>query len=177
MKNNNNARRNYYMKYDRLSKTKTVIKFYRNNLSVDMFKVNDENARAFEEDIKYKGCTVHLNVVLKTNDFEKVLHNSKNFKIKGFYKNFSIFSRIDIKSFPGVVKGETEFLKYRISFSGNIHKLQNSFAIKRRQEKNKKCGNVTFVSSSHSTNQMNKIPTTIKQNAFHPYQGGRVSPK
>lgn len=167
----------YYLKYDRLSKTKTVIKFYRNNLSIDMFKCNNENVYAFEEEIKYNGCVVKLSIILKTNIFAKLLHSSKCFKLKGFNKNFSVFSRIDIKSFPGVIKGETEFLKYYISFCGNIYGLEKTFAIKRRQKKLENQEGIVSVNNRYLTKRTNEIPTSIKQNIFHPFQGGRVSPK
>ena len=45
---------------------------------------------------------------------------------------------IDIKAFPGIIKGETAFLKYHISFCGDIYELEKTFAAKRRQENIKK---------------------------------------
>ena len=118
-----------------------------------------------------------MNIVFKTNNFAKLLHKSKSFKLNGFYKNFSLFSRIDIKAFPGVIKGETEFIKYHISFGGNIEGLEKAFAVNRMKENAKKQEGIIRIGDSCLTKSQNKIPTTMKQNVFHPFQGGRVSPK
>lgn len=177
MNNNSQQRKNYYIKYDRLSKTKTVIKFYRNNLSLDMFKCGNENVYTFEEEIKYNGCIVKMKIIFKTNNFAKLLHKSKSFRLKGFNENFSLFSRIDIKSFPGVIKGETKYIKYYISFGGNIKGLEKSFAINRMRENVKKQESIIRISDRYLSKSPNEIPTIVKQNVFHTYQGGRVSPK
>lgn len=84
---------------------------------------------------------------------------------------------IDIKAFPGIIKGETAFLKYHISFCGDIYELEKTFAAKRRQENIKKQEGVVKVKDSHLTRSTNEIPATVKQNIFHPFQGDRVSPK
>lgn len=176
MKNQGETKK-YYVTYDKLSKTKTVIKFYRNNLSINMFKCDNESKYIFEEKVKYKGCIIKMSITLKTNDFTKLLHNSKCFKLKELDKTFSVFARIDIKDFPGTINGETDYIKYCISFSGNIFELEKIFANKRRQNKIKKQENLIRVNENYHNRNIVNPPSTVKQSVFHPYQGGRVSPK
>lgn len=167
---------NHYIKFDRLSKTKSVIKYYRNNLSLDMFELDEEQNYTYTEEIKYNGCNVDICIVLKTNNIPSLWHEEKCFKIKGSPECFSLFSRISISAFPGTIKGETDYLKCYVRFYGDIKNLKKSWEIKRRQEKNKRKGNVKII-SSNSTAPHPAVPSYIQRNAFHPYQGGRVSPK
>lgn len=165
----------YYVKYDKLSKTKTVIKFYRNNMSIDMFRKENNILRLIDK-VDYKNCILNMEIISQTDDFSKMLTKNKDFKIKGTKNNFSLFSRIDINKFPGVVKGETESLKYNISFMGSYEPIKKKYlnAINKKRIKTTKCN---VINTANTFNFSNEIPSSVKWSISHPFQGGRVSPK
>lgn len=67
---------NHYIKYDRLSKTKSVIKCYRNNLSMEMFELDEEQNYSYTEEITYNGCNICICIVFKSNDFSQLWYET-----------------------------------------------------------------------------------------------------
>ena len=158
------------IKYDRLSRTKKVIKFYRNNLSFDMAQKTDDGFLVLNDKACYNGCCVNTKIIFKTETFSNAVFKSKAAKLKGYYKNFTVFARIDIDRFPGRVTKSNKYVKCCFEFSGDLNKLlkpnlkknhnQNSFGV---------CRDV-LKTPAH-------IPSYIKSNAMHPYSGGGCSSK
>ena len=136
--NKNKRKHNYYIKYDRLSKTKTVIKLYRNNLSIKDFEKDADNRYILSEELNHKGCIVKISIIFKSDNFSMITTNCKSFKIKGTPNDFTIFSRTSISNFPMTVKGETPICIYNVRFDGTYNELKEDFELKRIRKKSKK---------------------------------------
>lgn len=174
--NKKNDKRDYHIKYDRLSKTKSVIKLYRNNLSIKRLEKDSNNLYILSEELNYKGCVVKINIIFKLDCFSSATTNSKAFKIKGSSNDFTIFSRTSVSSFPTTIKGETPVCIYNIRFEGTYKKLKEDFEFKRIREKAEK-RKYQVVINNNSCSMTREIPSSVKWSVSHPYQGGKVSPK
>lgn len=166
-----------YLKIDRLSKSKTVIKFYRNHLSLDMFTPASDNKYIFKESFDYHGVKVELELIISANVFSETLFRVKEFKLTGQPEQFTIFSRLNVKEFPGCICGKTENISYIVKFDGHLKSLYAQRNTKLQKEAMEKNRGLVEMGQLAPTTLQTPVSSTVKWNMCHPLQGGRVSPK
>lgn len=158
----------YVLKRKRLSKTKTILLFRRNNLSFKLFKSKD-GIYVYDEDFEFHGVCGKLKIVVNTENFQDVFCiNCKSVKFKGVYSHFGLYLRFpDQKEFPidkHVVIGCVE-----ISLRCKGNRLFYDAAKRKRIEG----GNVSTSSARYAV----EIPDTVLWAAKNPFSGGGFSPK
>ena len=164
----------YVLKRSRLSKTKTVVVFRRNNLNAESFE-KVESGYFYHETFQHKGYKCLLELEVKGNDLSQVFSiDTKTVKVKGWLKNFGIFLRFPDQERPPLKqRGEIDCLSYSLVVLGSrSFYLDDPKAIRA-----KKRGKVTGLIHNTSVKTPGHIPSSAVWNMTHPFQGGGVSPK
>ena len=157
------------LKRQRLSKTKTVVIFRRNNLSFNSFKKNVKGY-TYQEEFYSHGMRGRLSIFVESeNLYDLFKIDTKAAKVKGEEKSFGIFLRFpDQRYLPLVQSGAFGCMKFDLYCNG---KNKSIYYV----GKNKKPEKVGIYTNSNKTPV--EIPKSVSWAALHPFQGGGFSPK
>lgn len=154
----------------RLSKTKTVIIYRRNNLSIkDLVKI--DNGYCLRETYTYRGVTCKLVLNIYTPNIQDIfLVNTKTFKIRGGRNQFGIFIRMLDQNFPIKDNQIVGCVDSCLLVNGNKEKLYYDKQQKQKKEYVPKVYNVPFRTPI-------KIPNSVLWSARHHYHDEAFSSK
>lgn len=155
------------LKRKRLSKTKTVVIFRRNNLSFNDFKKTDRGY-VFEEKFKHHGVNGSIKLIVESDNLYDAFEiNTKTVKVKGGKDHLGIFLRFgDQKSLPLNKTGSMGCIRYELNCEGK----QLYYDGKKKSEPG---------AEIHDTSKRKSIsaPVSVSWAASHPFQGGGFSPR
>ena len=158
---------NIVFKRKRLSKTKTVIVFRRNNLSFSDF-IKTDGGYTYQEDFNHHGVKGNIRIIVESDNLYDLFEiNSKAAKVKGGKDHFGIFLRFqDQKQLPLIQSGTFGCLKFDLYCNGKSLYYDG-------KKKNTERSSVHINSSKTPI----AVPKTISWAASHPFQGGGVNPR
>ena len=155
------------LKRKRLSKTKTVVVFRRNNLKFDNF-VKTDAGFLYEESFKHYGVKGRIRLIVESDNLYDVFSvNTKTIKIKGGKDHFGLFLRFgDQKRLPLDKCGSMGCVKYELLCDGK----ELFYDGKKKNEPG---------AEIHDTSKRKTIsaPASVSWAASHPLQGGGFSPR
>lgn len=159
----------HVLKRKRLSRTKTVVIFRRNNLSMDDFQEKD-GCWVFVEKFDHHGVKCMIKLVIHSSNFCTAFEtNEKEMKIKGSPRSFGVFIRFPDMTLPIDERGQYGKVEYHLKCIGKHLFYDNG---KRFKKKSK--AYTPFV--PRETTQI-AVPRSVSNAVRHPYSGGGVSPK
>lgn len=159
---------NIVLKRKRLSKTKTVVIFRRNNLSFSDFKKIGD-AYTYQEEFNHHGVRGKIQIIVESDNLYDLFEiNTKAAKVKGGKDHLGIFLRFpDQKHLPLVQSGVFGCMRFNLYCNGkSLH-----------YDSNKKKKNPTVSIHTSSMKTPISISNSVRWAATHPYQGGGVSPR
>ena len=164
----------YVLKNKRLSKTKTVLIFRRNYLSVDDFVKTDEGW-VFEEGFVHYGNKCYFKMIVRSDDILTMYEvNSKSAKVVGNKKSFGIFLRNGKQKSTFSLTKDCGVVEFSLKCEGNGLAFDNGKGIKAtRDEMLLKKIKPKNRSDKKSTAPLSNVGWSIT----HPYHGGGVSPR
>lgn len=160
----------HIIKRKRLSKTKTVIIYRRNNLSLKNL-VREGSQYYYTEIYEHRGIIAKFEMKIYSENVEDIfLVNTKTFKIKGGRNQFGIFIRLEDQNLPIKDENIVGCVEYMLLIKGCRERLYYDKSQRRRKE---------YVPKIHNTSATTSvtIPNSVLWSAKHPYRGGGFSPK
>ncbi len=163
----------YVLVRKRLSKTKTVVIFRRNNLSFSCFE-RVETGYFYHDSFMYRGYNGAIEFTINDVEFDKVFAiDRKDIKIKGSRNHFGVFLRFpDQERLPFKKQGSVECFSFSLVVLGSKPILFST-----PTSPNKKKTQMVGEIHNPPTKTVQPISPTVAWNMTHPFQGGRVSPK
>ena len=161
----------YVLKEKRLSKTKTVIIFRRNNM--DILRFNQENdAWIYEEQFVHYGTECHFKLIIHSNNIYDMYNtNSKTMQIKGQNNNFGIFIRLPLQKLPIAAHDTVGCAEYYLNCTGRKLAYDRGKGIKSKNDI------PLAVISPQGNTTPTEVPSSVSWSAAHPFQGGSFTPK
>ena len=155
------------IKRKRLSKTKTVVIFHRNNLSFADFSEID-GGYVYEEFFKHHGISGRIKMIVDSKNLYDIFAvNTKKIKIKGGKDHFGIFLRFgDWKKLPLNKAGSMGCVRFELDCEG-----------KKLFYDGKKKSGLGIEIHDASKHRSISAPASVRWAASHPFQGGGVSPR
>ena len=155
------------LKRKRLSKTKTVVIFCRNNLSFSNFR-RMGTGYVFEESFTHHGIHGYIKLVITSeNLYDMFSVNTKKMKLKGGKDHLGVFLRFgDQKQLPLSKKGSEGCIRYELTCEG---KELYYDGIRKKT--------IPEVEIHNTGRRSGGVPTSVKWSVSHPLQGGGFSPK
>lgn len=155
------------LKRKRLSKTKTVVIFRRNNLSFTDFG-EITGGYVYEEIFKHHGVSGRIKIVVDSENLYDIFNvNTKSVKIKGGKDHFGIFLRFgDQKKLPLNKAGSIGCVRFELDCEGK----ELFYDGKKKSDPGVEI---------HDTSKHRSIsaPASVSWAASHPFQGGGFSPR
>lgn len=163
----------YVLKLKRLSKTKTVVVFRRNALSVhDFHAVN--GTWVFEEDFKHYSTHGHFKLIIHSDDINSLFSvDCKSMKIKGSPSAFGVFIRLPKQRLPIHAHNTIGCAEYILLCEGKYLPYDDGHGIAATREKKNKESYCPDPSPKYPV----EVPNSVSWSVSHPFQGGKVSPK
>lgn len=167
----------YVLKIKKLNKSKKVIIFRRNYLSIENFEKTN-TGWFFQEEFFHYGTKSNFSLSIDTDDLSKIFGlNSKTLKIKGNKNNFGLFVRLEKRELPFVVDKDYDIIKVHLECEGKHLPYDDGSGIKNTKKKKEQEQNKLFEERK-PTKSNNIAPySNVGYAMSHPYQGGGVSPR
>lgn len=174
---------NYYISLIKKDKKSVQIVFWRNNLSIEMFRLIN-NSYVFEEKLKHNTCKIDIELCIENNIFESLFtYKTKNFFAKGNPHNFGIKFTSKPINIQAIVynqasiniKGENDNVFFRCKLNDYFYKY------KMRNKDGNLINKPYYPKADKKNNKKNNFDKSIYSvsawSVSHPYSGGRVSPR